>query len=232
DNESGFPRSKFEFLSAVIFSLIGNLDEIQYTPKDEENYSQPAHIMSRQEIDNITLSVMGSHTQEIGNNQGEFQKLVRHYENHSAQTDDTGSDTLPSSPIDTSDLLSSTHENINDLKDVNMAVKAGSIQTKGLSLLFENKTKKTVIYGDDFILEQEVDGIWYQVPITIEGNYGFHDIAYEMLPNEINVFTVDWEWLYGNLKPGKYRIIKSVLDFRDPGDFDSYYLAAKFKIQF
>ncbi|HHX61957.1 MAG TPA: DUF4825 domain-containing protein, partial [Epulopiscium sp.] len=36
DNESGFPRSKFEFLSAVIFSLIGNLDEIQYTPKDEE----------------------------------------------------------------------------------------------------------------------------------------------------------------------------------------------------
>jgi hypothetical protein len=41
---------------------------------------------------------------------------------------------------------------------------------------------------------------------------------------------VDWEWLYGNLDNGEYRIVKNVLDFKAPGDFDTHYLAAEFRV--
>ena len=32
--------------------------------------------------------------------------------------------------------------------------------------------------------------------------------------------TVDWTALYGELPPGSYRLGKSVMDFRDTGDYD------------
>jgi len=42
--------------------------------------------------------------------------------------------------------------------------------------------------------------------------------------------NVDWDWLYGSLDEGEYRIIKQFYDFRATGDYDIYYLAAEFLI--
>jgi hypothetical protein len=43
-------------------------------------------------------------------------------------------------------------------------------------------------------------------------------------------FAVDWEWLYGSLDSGDYRIAKDILGFRAAGDYDKFYLAAEFSI--
>ena len=40
----------------------------------------------------------------------------------------------------------------------------------------------------------------------------------------------DWQWLYGTLEPGTYRIVKEVMDFRGPGDFDEKEYSAEFTV--
>lgn len=231
DNESDVPGDKFNFLSAIVFSLVGNLDEIQYTPKNDSNYSQTGYITNRKNIDGITLSVMGKNTAEIGNDQDKFQELLEVYTNYAP---------LPPQPIDTSLLNPTPYEIVDNLDDVIMTAKQGSIQKTGLTLLLENQSKSNIIYGDDFTLEQKVDGIWYEVPITLDGDYGFHDIAYEVLSKEIREFKIEWGWLYGVLEPGEYRITKYFIKFGDFMDFandqetqefdSDYLLTAEFKI--
>lgn len=38
---------------------------------------------------------------------------------------------------------------------------------------------------------------------------------------------IDFEWLYGELEPGRYRIVKTVIDFRRIGDYTDYVFTAE-----
>jgi hypothetical protein len=53
------------------------------------------------------------------------------------------------------------------------------------------------------------DGVWQDVPHVID-NYAFTAIGY--IPNENGEvkFTINWEWLYGKLPSGTYRLWKQV----------------------
>ena len=77
-------------------------------------------------------------------------------------------------------------------------------------------------------MEQKVNGNWEEVPVVVEGNYGFHDIAYIIKNGDITESELDWEWLYGELEPGEYRIKKSVLDTVESGKNDKYVVYAYF----
>ncbi len=43
-------------------------------------------------------------------------------------------------------------------------------------------------------------------------------------------WDVNWEWMYGSLPSGWYRVGKEVLDWRAPGDFDRYMTYAVFQV--
>jgi len=49
----------------------------------------------------------------------------------------------------------------------------------------------------------------------------------EAIPYEA---VIDFEWLYGKLEPGRYRIVKTVTDFRGTGDYTDYVYTAEFSI--
>lgn len=83
-------------------------------------------------------------------------------------------------------------------------------------------------YGDDFILERKEGTQWVSVPFTVDGDYGFHDIAYPIAKDSITERELNWEWLYGSLESGSYRIRKKVTSLRNTGDYDSYELFASF----
>ena len=85
--------------------------------------------------------------------------------------------------------------------------------------------------GDDFILERYIGENWEEVPVIVEGDYGFHDIAYNIPKEETTERALSWEWLYGQLAPGEYRIGKSVLDFRKTADYDKYTIYAYFILE-
>ncbi len=128
------------------------------------------------------------------------------------------------------DLLASKYDTLNNLEGISMTINETTISPKGLTVIFENNSDKDFTYGDFFVLEAKIDGKWYEVADLLGGEYGFNDIGYELPPHTSNEWEVDWEWLYGNLDQGTYRIIKDILDTREPGDYDKYFLAAEFTI--
>ncbi|ACL21317.1 hypothetical protein Dhaf_3299 [Desulfitobacterium hafniense DCB-2] len=130
---------------------------------------------------------------------------------------------------ETTDWESTTHEIVNNFEGVTMGVKEGTVSLSGLTLNFTNSSDKQCIYGDYFLLEKRVNGKWYQVP-TIIDNYAFNDIGYDLATGGNGEWRVDWGWLYGELEPGDYRIVKDISDFRGTGDYEKYYLTAEFSV--
>ncbi|MGO4890647.1 immunoglobulin-like domain-containing protein, partial [Anaerobacillus sp. MEB173] len=53
---------------------------------------------------------------------------------------------------------------------------------------------------------------------------------YDLSSSDVKKWTVDWDWLYGSLDTGEYRIVKDILDFRSTGDYDKRHLTAEFTI--
>jgi hypothetical protein len=134
-------------------------------------------------------------------------------------------------PEDTTLLQPTKYETINNFDDVKMTIKEGSVLPSGLTVVFENASQYQCIFGEFFILEKKINGAWYEVAVTINGNYGFRDIGYDLAAGEVREKEVDWQWLYGDLSNGEYRIVKDILNLRGAGDFDTYYLSWSFTIK-
>lgn len=129
-----------------------------------------------------------------------------------------------------SPLTPSVYETVNTMDGVSMAIKEGTISPTSTTVTLENHSDKHCIYGEDFALEKKYKGGWYQVPVIFEGNHGFNAIGYDLAPADRKEWTIGWEWLYGSLDAGNYRIVKEILDFRGSGDYDKHYLAAEFTV--
>lgn len=62
-----------------------------------------------------------------------------------------------------------------------------------------------------------------------------HDVAWTsealvIFRDATTTWEVDWEWLYGELPAGEYRIGKEIMNFRGPGDFETEMIYAHFEI--
>lgn len=122
------------------------------------------------------------------------------------------------------------YETTNNFKGVTMIIKEGTVSSKGLTVILENNSDKQGLFGEDFSLEKKINGKWYQVPISTDGNYGFNSIGYDLASSDAREWKAHWDSLYGSLEAGEYRIVKEILDFRTSGDFDKYYLTAEFVV--
>ena len=94
-----------------------------------------------------------------------------------------------------------------------------------------NDTDKDIQCGEDFCLEvqDEETGEWRKLDEVID-NAAFNAIAYMVQKDSPYEAVIDFEWLYGKLEPGRYRIVKTVTDFRGTGDFTDYTFIAEFSI--
>ncbi|MFT5875895.1 MAG: hypothetical protein ACI8WT_004895 [Clostridium sp.] len=132
--------------------------------------------------------------------------------------------------FDITDWKPTPYETVNNCDGVTMTVNKGTESSTKLTVAFKNSSSSQCIYGEDFWLEKRINGRWYQVPVIIEGDYGFNLVGYNLNSGNTGECVVDSHWLYGSLDTGEYRILKSILDFRGSGDYDTYYLAADFTI--
>lgn len=85
--------------------------------------------------------------------------------------------------------------------------------------------------GSPFSIDQLVEGEWRPVPTVM----GIHDWAWTMegwmiQRDSTTRWEVSWEFLYGDLAPGTYRMAKKIMEFRGPGDYTERTYYAQFDI--
>lgn len=125
------------------------------------------------------------------------------------------------------------HEESED-SSIGLSFSLKNISAVGATLVFDqydaDAPTGSLEFGEDFAIETSNNGKWEEVSVVVEGNYGFHDVAYMITAGERQETELDWEWLYGELSPGEYRIKKVIHDFRGTGDFDEHIVYASFLI--
>lgn len=87
-----------------------------------------------------------------------------------------------------------------------------NIRSTGATAVFEKyddiKTDE-LLYGPEYKLEYDNNGSWEEVTRVIE-DVVFNDLGFIIPKEGASTQEVDWEVIYGALKPGNYRMTKSV----------------------
>lgn len=83
--------------------------------------------------------------------------------------------------------------------------------------------------GSFFILEQLTENGWQEVAQRkLEGELAWTSEAYIVNLNGTTRWGLSWEWLYGELPVGHYRVGKEFMNFRGPGDYDTMMVYTEF----
>lgn len=118
-------------------------------------------------------------------------------------------------------------------KDFGLRLEASDVTAGGAKLIFnvhEAEATGTLQTGEAFWLEKKVGNKWISCETNPLIDYAFNMVAYALEQDKENILETDWEWLYGKLEAGQYRISKEVMDFRETGDFDEQIYYAYFEI--
>ncbi len=120
--------------------------------------------------------------------------------------------------------------NENNLDGVSMKVTEAS--PVSLKVRFHNQLRKEFIFGTWFLIENynPETGTWSPIPEYCE-YVAFEDIAYILKAAATTEHVVEFEWRYGELEPGTYRLVKDVIDSNLSAGYDKYWLTAEFTVE-
>lgn len=111
-----------------------------------------------------------------------------------------------------------------------ISMDAGNVTEHSLELTITNNWEQEIEYGEAYKLEKMCEtGDWENVKPVIE-NAGFNGIAYIVNPKSSRQIKIDWEWLYGKLPRGTYRITINTWKINDAGTWDEIPLETTFEI--
>ncbi len=119
-----------------------------------------------------------------------------------------------------------------DFPDWGLTLSVKDVTPTGLTLVCtQNGGNPTgrLTCGTDYRLLVSENGKWKNVPTVLE-EYGWDDLGYRLLEGKDTEFELSWEWLYGTLTAGTYRLAKEFSDHRGPGDYDTAMYWVEFKI--
>ncbi len=87
-----------------------------------------------------------------------------------------------------------------------------------------------IMTGEDYYLTVWKKEHWRMVVPVIE-NYGWNSLGHWIPKDTDTEFEIDWKWLYGELEPGTYRLVKEFMDFRKTADYDKAVYWVEFVIE-
>ena len=112
-----------------------------------------------------------------------------------------------------------------------VSMKAINITNKSLKVIITDYNKNKYMYGEDYRIDYERNGKWYNMK-TLHPNL-VNDMAYYPDVNNKLTFNISFEYVYGKLEKGKYRIVKEVTEIKDlpcETECKKYYITAEFNI--
>ncbi len=121
-----------------------------------------------------------------------------------------------------------------EVYDWGLTLSAKDVTPTGLTLVFTQKggsPKGTLEIGEQYSLDVWNGSFWESVPYKpLEYDIAWHAIAYIIPKDADSEFSISWEYLYGELENGKYRISKEVSDFVVANNYDKHTYYAEFEI--
>jgi len=114
-----------------------------------------------------------------------------------------------------------------------LTLSAKNVTTSGLTLICTQSGGELtgdIMTGEDYYLIVLQDETWKTVSPVIE-NYGWNSLAHWISKDTDTEFEIDWKWLYGELEPGTYRLVKEFMDFRKTADYDKAVYWMEFVIE-
>ena len=103
----------------------------------------------------------------------------------------------------------------------NVTMTVSDVTSTGAVVTIQDCNPEPFVYGEWYVIEQEKDGLWYEVKTKIT-DYGFNEIGWLTDDNGQLTMDVNWEWLYGKLPAGHYRILKQAGTQIISAEFDVY----------
>lgn len=101
----------------------------------------------------------------------------------------------------------------------NVTIQISDISPSGATLVITDANPEPYLYGEWYKIQRLTDGVWQDVPHVID-NAAFNAMGYIPDANGEVKFTINWEWLYGTLPAGTYRIFKEVNFQEIPIEFE------------
>jgi len=120
--------------------------------------------------------------------------------------------------------------NVNGLPGVSISI-IDQCET-GCTIVIENHNRFECTFGEFFSLEKYINGKWIPLPYTAaDKNIAWFSIGYPVSGDapRRRELAVDWEWLYGRLDDGLYRIVKDGSTGHG-ASLNNYYFTAEFTI--
>lgn len=93
---------------------------------------------------------------------------------------------------------------------MSMSIKEGTLTKDGCTIIVRDIGEEKSVYGEEYRIDEYVDGQWKHSEIVLKDNYGWNLIGYFTDENGRDM-KINWKWLYGSLGKGHYRIVKSVV---------------------
>ena len=92
-------------------------------------------------------------------------------------------------------------------------------------MVLKNDSDKLLRYSEEYRIQVKKDENWYNINVELE----FNVPLWELETNSEKEIELNWEYSYGNLPSGEYRIIKQVY-FENEED-QKFYISAEFVIK-
>lgn len=127
-------------------------------------------------------------------------------------------------------------EETNEIEDDTWGIQltATKITPTGMTLVCKQSGGEPtgeLLTGSYYLLEESINGQWLPVEmLPSEYELVWTDEAWIIPMNDTVEWEVAWEWLYGELPDGNYRIGKKIMDFRSAGNYDEKIYYANFEV--
>ena len=84
--------------------------------------------------------------------------------------------------------------------------------------------------GTPFGIKVRNGDTWVEVPM-IRDDIAWNTIGYVVPTGGELEQDLNWSWMYGELEAGEYLLMKSFMDFRATGDYDTFTFSVEFTVE-
>lgn len=117
---------------------------------------------------------------------------------------------------------------VNTNTNIVLEIVDDTLSPSGVVIKMTNHTDENLWYGEGFTLEESIDENWYVVPYQGTDGHNVPDIGYILNANQTDEKEMTWNYPYGILSEGSYRLI---LSFGVEGSGRKYNSAVEFSIE-